>query len=646
MRVWSVAGSGWIAMRGCLWSFGGSCPDECHRVVRSGVDVSGGGGVGEEERAVLDARLLPAALSCWGVTIAVLVGGWWYGVVLAVVLGGAVGVSVSLGHRCFRGTPRWGGVAVTVVAAMALGTGFAVAAAWREHSAATHPLRDEMGKSVSVVVTPTNDPKPLGDSGFGGERRWLVKAALHHFRTGAQTVTAGGSVVVLASGADWDRIAPGQRVKFRARVDYPWNRDLTVATLRSHGAPERMGSPPWWQRGASAVRSDFETASVAALPADQAGMVRALVVGDTSGISDSVRTDFEASGLQHLTAVSGANFTILLAVVLFGVRRVALGPRATAIIAAGALLMFVVVARPDPSVLRAAAMGSITLLALASGRRRQALPALCAAVIGLLLLWPALAVSAGFALSVLATGALILIAPGWADWLRARGWWRLPAEIVAVSAAAFLVTIPIVIVIAGRVSVVAILANVLVTPVVAPITVIGALGAVCSCLWMPLAVLALRCASPPLWWLLEVAERTASLPGATVSVPGGVPGGLVAGVIVLAVIPALRNSRFRRLTATLLALYATLLIPLHLWQTGMPRLSGTPPPFGPGTHVPIAVDTSARSASHAARSASGVRVGDLSSGCVRVPTYGPGPPWHPTDRMRTSPACPLGGRRA
>src|SRR6185312_13442931 len=99
---------------------------------------------------------------------------------------------------------------------------------------------------------------------------------------------------------------------------------------------------------------------------------------------------------------------------------------------------FVVVARPSPSVLRAAVMACIALGGLARGRPRRALPALAAAVVGLLLWDPALAQDAGFAMSVLATAAILLIAPGWSAALRRR---HLPgglAEAVAVAAAAHL----------------------------------------------------------------------------------------------------------------------------------------------------------------------------------------------------------------
>ncbi|WP_193776880.1 ComEC/Rec2 family competence protein [Nocardia farcinica] len=454
------------------------------------------------------------------------------------------------------------GWAMVLVAALGLAAGFALAAAWREHRAGAHPLRQLGEKAwVEVLVTPEDDPRPVRTGAGAGRSRWVVRAELREFRRGDAVVRGGGAVVVLASGPAWAEVVPGQATAFRARVQAPRSRDLTVAVLIADGPPVPVGALPWWQRAASAVRAGLAGAAGRALSTDAAGLLPALVLGDTSRLPDPVRSHFEVAGLQHLCVVSGANFTIVLTVVLGAARRLGLSPRSAVAVAAAALVMFVVVARPDPSVLRAAAMGVVTLAAVTTGRRKQALPALCAAVIGLLLYRPELAVSAGFSLSVLATGALILLAPSWADWLRERGWWQLPAEIVAVSAAAFTVTVPLLVALTGRVSLVAVAANVLVAPVIAPVTIIGAAAAAVAWFWSPLAEVVLHLAIPPLWWLLTVAGRAAAWPGAVLSVPGGAAGGFVAAAVVVAIVAALRYREPRRIvTVVAVAALSTLFL--------------------------------------------------------------------------------------
>lgn len=215
-----------------------------------------------------------------------------------------------------------------------------------------------------------------------------------------------------------------------------------------------------------------------------------------------------------------------------------LGPRAAVTLAALALITFVVVVQPSASVLRAAVMGAITLLALVTHRRRQAIPALAASVLLLLIVAPELAVDAGFALSVAATAGLVVIAPVWSRRLTGRGWPKPVADAVGVAMAAQLVTAPLVAGISGRVSLVSVLANIVVAPVIPPITVIGTAAAALCWLWPAGAGLLIRFTGPPLWWLLRVADWAAAVPGASVPVPSGWAGvGLVAaGGIALVVL--------------------------------------------------------------------------------------------------------------
>ena len=207
------------------------------------------------------------------------------------------------------------------------------------------------------------------------------------------------------------------------------------------------------------------------------GLLPGLVDGDTSELDPVLAERFRVAGLTHLTAVSGTNLSLLIGAVALLLRRMRASPAAIALVSAVVLVGFVVLARPSPSVLRAAGMAGIALVALATGRQRAALPVLAAASFGAAAVAAGSGGDAGFALSVSATAALLLIAPGWVQALRRR---RVPAglaEALAVAAAAHLVTAPIIAGISGRISLVAIPANVLAEPVVAAATILGLLAA-------------------------------------------------------------------------------------------------------------------------------------------------------------------------
>jgi competence protein ComEC len=285
-------------------------------------------------------------------------------------------------------------------------------------------------------------------------------------------------------------------------------------------------------------------AARAALPADQAAMLPALVLGDTSTLTPQTVAEFRAAGLTHLTAVSGANVTIVCGAVLFSARLA--GPRLAVGLAGLVLVAFVVVVQPSPSVLRAAVMGAIALLGVLSHRRRQAMPALSATVIALMIAAPELAVDVGFALSVSATAALILIAPVWSQRLVAGGWPKPLADAVCVAAAAQLVTAPLIAGISGRVSLISVVANLGVAAAIPPITILGSAAAALGPIWPQGAQVLIRFTGPELWWLLKVAHWTGGVPGATVPVPAQLLGVAVVGLAAAAVVLLWRRLHGRR----------------------------------------------------------------------------------------------------
>jgi competence protein ComEC len=223
--------------------------------------------------------------------------------------------------------------------------------------------------------------------------------------------------------------------------------------------------------------------------------------------------------------LSGANVAIVLGAALAIARRMRAGLRMQALVGVLTIVGFVIVARPQASVLRAAAMGLVAVLALATGRRRRALPALCAAVLCLIYIDPTLARSVGFALSVVATGALLLIAPPLRTWMSRRvpGWL---ADALAVPTAATLACAPLIASISGQISLASIPANLLAEPAVAPATILGVATAGLAQVSMGVAQAVARVAGIPCAWLVLVARTFARLPGAAIPWPSGTRGSL------------------------------------------------------------------------------------------------------------------------
>lgn len=454
-----------------------------------------------------DLRLVPAALTSWGVTAA---GILWGGAASLWVVAAAV-ATTSLVTRWWRKRQPEAAVWPGVLAVAVVGIAFSISVTLRVQDVAEHPVSDRVGSTVSVVVAATESPRTVA----GG--RVMFRGNL----TAVDDRPLSGRVVVFASGSGYGELTAGRPAAFRARVGPPTRRDLTVAVLTATGKPT-LGRANLAQRIAARARAAFADAARSALPADQAAMLPALVLGDTSTVTAPTVDEFKAAGLTHLTAVSGANVTIVCGAVLLSAAVV--GPRVAVALAALALAAFVVVVQPSASVLRAAVMGAITLLAIVTHRRRQAIPALSATVLILMIGAPQLAVDIGFALSASATAALVVIAPAWSRRLADRGWPKPLADAISVAVAAQLVTAPLVAGMAGTVSLVSVAANLAVAVVIAPITVIGTSAAAVSIVWPEAAQFLIRFTGPELWWLLRVARWASAVPGAVVPVPPGPAG--------------------------------------------------------------------------------------------------------------------------
>ena len=511
----------------------------------------------------IDVRAACAAASAW-LALAVCTGRSVRAVVVVAALALVIGAVATV---LARADGRWAalGLAAFCVALVLIpfaGRLFHARASLLVALAARHA-------AVTAELTVTADPRPLAATGVGGAPRVLVAADARAVVAFGVRHGTDGAVLVLASAADWDGVLPGQRVRVDGVLQPPLDASATTVALAARAPPTLLGRPPWWQRLAGVVRADLRRAC-AGLPDLARGLLPGLIDGDTSRLDPVLQQRFRLAGLTHLVAVSGTNCSILVGALLLVLRRLRVRPGWCALAGMLTVAGFVVVARPSPSVLRAAVMACIALGGLARGRPRRALPALAAAVVGLLLWDPALAQDAGFAMSVLATAAILLIAPGWSAALRRR---HLPgglAEAVAVAAAAHLVTAPVIAAIAGRVSLVAIPANVLAEPVVAMATVLGFLAAVLAPLSLGVGASIAWLAGWPVRWLVRVGEYFGGLDGATVPWPGGLDGALALLVAAGAVVVLARRTGPRRVLAAGAAVALLVQLPVRSATSGWP----------------------------------------------------------------------------
>lgn len=523
-------------------------------------------------RDLLDLRLVPAAALSWLVAIVGLTVGWVGSAVLGAI--SAVAALVTMTRRG-SGTAWASGVLACAGAASAIG----LVVTSQVYQLARHPLlvAAQHGAAATVRVVLTGDPAPIltaASVGFGGALGGATSVAVPVDLINAQTEGArwatGGRMVLLAPSETWARLLPGTELTASGLLAPADRADLTVAVLRVRGPPAAVAEPPWWQRAADSLRDGLRAATKDVLPQRSAELLPGLAIGDTGPMSWTLREEFKTTGLTHLVAVSGANLVIVCGAVFGVLVLLRVGPRWRVAGVLLALIGFVVLVRPSPSVLRAAVMGGVGLLAMVVGRQRPVIPALAASVIALLLLDPALATDPGFALSVLATAGLVLLAPIWAAKLRGLGCPPGVAEAIAVPAAAHLVTAPVIAGLSGQVSLVAVVANLAVAPAVAPATVLGVLGAALSPVSSVAAQFCVWLAGPAVGWLVMVAHWGAGVPDGALPWPSGLSGALLLVAVIVGGLVLVRRRRFRALVVAALLGVLLVLVPTRFVTPGWP----------------------------------------------------------------------------
>ena len=353
----------------------------------------------------------------------------------------------------------------------------------------------------------------------------------------AVTIVIGATVRLAGTLSATD---PADAVAFRMFAD--------------HGARVESAAP-WYLDWANGLRSRFRDAA-GELPGDGGDLLPGLAIGDTSSVRESLDSAMKATSLSHLTAVSGANCAVVIALVMLVGAALGL-PRVWRIaLSVLVLLGFVVLVTPEPSVLRAAAMAVLVLAAIARGRPVRGVPVLALASLVLLTNDPWLSHSYGFILSVLATGGLLVLSGPLTRVLsQSMPLWL--AAVLSIPVAAQLACQPVLILLNPSIPTYGVLANVLAEPAAPIATVLGLIACVTLPILPAIGQVIAALAWLPAAWIAAVATFFAGLPGAAIPwAPGAVGVTLIAVIttLLLMVLLVQRARSVRRFASLALAL--------------------------------------------------------------------------------------------
>lgn len=392
----------------------------------------------------------------------------------------------------------------------------------------------ELVLQLEVTAGPGDDSVPARIVGVRTPERALAQVSVSVRLLGLETA---------------ERIPLGTSLEGLARLIPVDPGDDRVALVASIGEWTPTRDPPPLLAVGDSLRERFLDL-MTGFGGDGAVLLPGLAIGDTSAVPDDLDLAMKRSALSHLTAVSGANCAIVVGLVL-GLGALARWPRWVRIVAAlSALGFFVVLVTPEPSVIRAAIMATAVLLAVHSGRPAQGLPVLGLAVLAIIVIDPWISRQYGFVLSVLATGALLILAGPIAERLRAI---MPPAMALwaAVPLAAQLACQPVLILLQPEIPLSGVVANILAAPAAPVATIVGMIACVLAPVlpWLATAVAAI--AWLPSAWIAGVARVGSGLPGSVLPWPEGAAGAvllsvLTIGALVAAGVPfAIADARIR-----------------------------------------------------------------------------------------------------
>ena len=278
---------------------------------------------------------------------------------------------------------------------------------------------------------------------------------------------------------------------------------------RSYAPPQIVGYQSSVLRWLFSIRNRVSMAIDQSLPEPDSSLMSGLLLGAKSSLGPELKDWLTKSGTTHIVALSGFNITVITGMLLYFAR--GRWRRWGLLIAGVGVLAFVAMTGASSSVVRAAIMGWVMLLAALWGRKRNPINAVILAAATMVMINPMiLQYDVGFQLSLAATLGLIYLTPSWLSLLK-----FLPAfvkETTATTLAATVATLPLLIWYFGGVSLVSIAANLLIVPVV-PVAMLAGFAAAVAVMisqWLqPIGLIAYGLTE----WLLWVIKLFGEMPG-------------------------------------------------------------------------------------------------------------------------------------
>ena len=334
---------------------------------------------------------------------------------------------------------------------------------------------------------------------------------------------------------------------------------------------------PWeqWVRRAAEIRTHYLERMRAVMPRTDAAAIFAMLFGGYEGIDPALLEAYTTTGIVHILSVSGSHISLIAAVVAWIAVILRLPRWFGAAVVISAIFFYVLLAGMVPPAVRSGMMGGAAFLGLVLGRERDAKYLLLLTGLFMLMVSPLLLFHISFQLSFLATAGLLFLAPVLAAKMHRLP--RLVSMAFSITIAAQLMVLPVLAWYFNQVSISALLANLVVVPIVELIIIMGLFAGIVAYLLPLFGGILFAADSVLLGISFELTRALAALPLSKVWLPsmGIVPSVCYYAVILMLCAPTeMRRKILSRLLAyrrIVAVLCFSLLVGVCAWRMVIPR---------------------------------------------------------------------------
>ena len=334
---------------------------------------------------------------------------------------------------------------------------------------------------------------------------------------------------------------------------------------------------PWeqWMRCAAEIRTHYLERMRAVMPRTDAAAIFAMLFGGYEGIDPALLEAYTTTGIVHILSVSGSHISLIAAVIAWIAVILRLPRWFGAAVVISAIFFYVLLAGMVPPAVRSGMMGGAAFLGLVLGRERDAKYLLLLTGLFMLMVSPLLLFHISFQLSFLATAGLLFLAPVLAAKMHRLP--RLVSMAFSITIAAQLMVLPVLAWYFNQVSISALLANLVVVPIVELIIIMGLFAGIVAYLLPLFGGILFAADSVLLGISFELTRALAAFPLSKVWLPsmGIVPSVCYYAVILMLCAPTeMRRkilSRFLAYRCIAAVLCLALLVGVCAWRMVMPR---------------------------------------------------------------------------